>query len=86
MSENSKPNMKSDSSWSLTVEGFTAGTNRALEGLFTLGNGYLHVRGSLEEHLRDAPQNSEYMRMPTNVTAEKFAATGFFRPPGPPTC
>ncbi len=75
MSENSKPNMKSDSSWSLTVEGFTAGTNRALEGLFTLGNGYLHVRGSLEEHLRDAPQNSEYMRMPTNVTAEKFAAT-----------
>jgi len=44
----------------------------------------LHVRGSLEEHLFDAPQNVDYTRRPTNVTAEKFAGSkakwGTFNP------
>jgi len=29
----------------------------AREGLYTQGSGYLHVRGSLEEHVGDSPQN-----------------------------
>lgn len=45
---------------------------KGYEGVFTLGSGYLHVRGSLEEHLADAPQNVSYMRRPANVTAETF--------------
>ncbi|MFZ2654566.1 MAG: glycosyl hydrolase family 65 protein [Victivallales bacterium] len=44
----------------------------AREGLYTQGSGYLHVRGSLEEHVGDSPQNQRYLRMPGNVTAEKF--------------
>ncbi len=61
--------------WVLRESVFAIETNRAYEGLFTLGNGYLHTRGSLEEHLADAPQNHEYLRLPANVTAEKFPAT-----------
>lgn len=59
-------------SWILNQKGFSRETARAYEGLFTLGNGYLHTRGSLEEHLADAPQDSTYLRMPGNVTAENF--------------
>ncbi|MFA6291407.1 MAG: hypothetical protein WC637_06465, partial [Victivallales bacterium] len=44
----------------------------AREGLYTQGSGYLHVRGSLEDHISDSPQNRRYLRMPVNVTAEKF--------------
>ncbi|HEY0868727.1 MAG TPA: hypothetical protein VGE01_15190, partial [Fimbriimonas sp.] len=61
-----------DQEWVLREKGFDADTNRAIEGLFTQGSGYLHLRGSLEEHLSDAPQDEEYLRMPANVTAEKF--------------
>jgi len=61
--------------WSMVETAFDPKTNRAYEGLFALGSGYLHVRGSLEEHLADAPQNTEYMRLPANVTAEKFPET-----------
>ncbi|MCG3148687.1 MAG: Kojibiose phosphorylase [Verrucomicrobiae bacterium] len=55
---------------------FQEQTALAYEGLFTQGSGYLHIRGSLEEHLSDAPQNTRYLRLPANVTAEKFAARG----------
>jgi len=58
--------------WTLTETAFRAATARAYEGLFTLGSGYLHVRGSLEEHLEDSPQNAAPMRMPDSVTSEKF--------------
>ncbi|HBG26478.1 MAG: hypothetical protein A2Y10_06200 [Planctomycetes bacterium GWF2_41_51] len=61
-----------NSEWSLQQTYFSAQEFRASEGLFTQGNGYLHIRGSLEEHLSDCPQNVEYRRKPTNVTAEKF--------------
>ncbi len=60
--------------WTLTETAFRASTARAYEGLFTLGSGYLHVRGSLEEHLEGAPQNDAPVRMPDSVTAEKFAS------------
>jgi trehalose/maltose hydrolase-like predicted phosphorylase len=58
--------------WTITETVFDPSTARAYEGLFTLGSGYLHVRGSLEEHLLDAPQNLDYTRRPANVTSEKF--------------
>ncbi|MFH1745924.1 MAG: glycosyl hydrolase family 65 protein [Planctomycetota bacterium] len=60
-------------SWSIVQSPFEIETARAYEGLFTLGSGYLHVRGSLEEHLADAPQNKAYVRKLANVTSETFA-------------
>jgi kojibiose phosphorylase len=62
-----------DETWTLTETAFRASSARAYEGLFTLGSGYLHVRGSLEEHLEGAPQNAAPVRMPESVTAEKFS-------------
>jgi len=61
--------------WFIEERCFNPATAKAFEGLFTLGSGYLHVRGSLEEHLRDAPQNETYTRLPANVTSEKFRET-----------
>lgn len=61
--------------WTIVESPFRAETAKAYEGLFTLGSGYLHVRGSLEEHLSDAPQSTSYLRVPTNVTAEQFPET-----------
>ena len=58
--------------WTIVEHQFRAETALAYEGLFTLGSGYLHLRGSLEEHLPDAPQNLEYVRRPANVTSECF--------------
>jgi len=60
------------SAWRIVESPFRAGRARAFEGLFTLGSGGLHVRGSLEEHLHNEPQNREYVRRPSNVTAERF--------------
>ncbi|MDH7602044.1 MAG: glycosyl hydrolase family 65 protein [Armatimonadota bacterium] len=61
--------------WVLTETAFDPKTAKAYEGLFTQGSGYLHVRGSLEEHLTDCPQNIDRLRKPTNVTAERFPET-----------
>ncbi|MFN4896844.1 MAG: glycosyl hydrolase family 65 protein [Pseudomonadota bacterium] len=58
--------------WIITEESFDADSNRKVEGLFTIGSGYLHLRGSVEEHFQGAPQNVDYNRMPANVTSEKF--------------
>ncbi len=44
--------------------------NKTYEGLMAQGNGYLHIRGSFEEGLLDAPQNEEYMRTMKSVTTE----------------
>ena len=60
--------------WSIVEPSFNVKTARAYEGLFTQGSGYMHVRGSLEEHLLDDPQNLAYTRMPASVTAEKLPA------------
>jgi len=43
--------------WSIVESAFDATTAKAYEGLFTLGSARLHVRGSFEEHLADAPQD-----------------------------
>ena len=58
--------------WTLTQDGFTSSEALAWESLFTQGSGYLQIRGSFEEKLEDSPQNLEYIRTTTNVSAEKF--------------
>ena len=45
------------------------------EGVFTQGNGYMHVRGSYEENLQGAVQNDTTRRRPDNVTIEKKKPT-----------
>jgi len=60
------------SGWSVVESTFRLEHALAYEGLFTLGSGRLHMRGSLEEHLSGAPQNDSYWRSPTNVTSETF--------------
>lgn len=59
-------------STAISESAFNPKTALAMEGLMTQGSGYLHVRGSLEEHLAEAPQNVRRLRLPANVTAEKF--------------
>ncbi len=61
--------------WKIREASYSAETAKAYEGLFTQGSGYLHVRGSIEEHFSDTPQNVTYTRMPANVTSEKFPET-----------
>ncbi len=61
--------------WSIVEDSFQGRYARAYEGLFTQGSGYLHVRGSLEEHIGGSPQNYTFTRKPVNVTAEKFPET-----------
>ncbi len=65
-----------DENWVLSEpESFALPALKGWEGLFTQGSGYLHVRGSLEEHLSDAAQAVTYLRRPTNVTSEQFPTT-----------
>lgn len=40
----------------LEETGYNPEQNKAYEGMMTQGNGYLHVRGSFEEGLQDAPR------------------------------
>lgn len=60
------------SNWEIIQDEFSLETAQAFEGLFTLGSGYMHTRGSMEEHFGDCPQDSTQLRKPANVTAEKF--------------
>lgn len=60
-----------DNLWCITEEKYSREANKYFEGLFTQGNGYMHVRGSFEEGLQGAVQDEEYLRMPANVTLEK---------------
>ncbi len=60
-----------DQRWCLSENNFEVDLNKYYEGAFTLGSGYLSVRGSLEEGLSDDPQDEEYLRVPANVTLEK---------------
>lgn len=61
-------------SWSI-VEIVDPARAKAFEGLFTLGSGPLHVRGSVEDHPAASPQNVDYSRRATNVTSERFTST-----------
>ena len=62
-----------DDSWILEKHGTDISLLQGTEGLFSLGSGYCHLRSCLEEGLPDDSQNVSYLRMPGNVTAEKFA-------------
>jgi kojibiose phosphorylase len=58
--------------WILSEDCFDAKTSLAYEGLFTIGSGYLHVRGSLEENIEGEPQNITDPRKPIqNASALK---------------
>lgn len=75
MSETSPPppgSRSRDPKWLLHADGFDPRRARHDEGLFTQGSGYLHLRGSLEEALADAPQDADPLREPANVSAEAF--------------
>jgi kojibiose phosphorylase len=61
--------------WALQAAPWRVQHNKHFEALFTLGSGYLNVRASLPEGLGDDPQNVTYMRIPGNVTLEKFRAS-----------
>lgn len=58
--------------WVITEYLFDSLYNTTYEGLFTLGSGYMHIRGSLEEHLSDAEQNYSFEAKPTwNLASDK---------------
>ena len=59
------------SQWCIIEDNYSVDTNKHFEGLFTQGNGYMHVRGSFEEGLEGSLQDEEYLRMPANVTLEE---------------
>lgn len=61
--------------WTIVEREFRKEHAKAYEGLFTIGSGYLHCRGSLPEHMVNAPQNTTFDRRAANVTSEKFPDT-----------
>ncbi|MDR0873611.1 MAG: hypothetical protein LBN27_09155 [Prevotellaceae bacterium] len=62
--------------WILEEKEFKAKTALAYEGLFTLGSGYLHTRGSLEENVGHDPQNITAPKQPVaNASNFDHAAT-----------
>jgi kojibiose phosphorylase len=79
--------------WSIAETAFDVADNRHYEGLLAIGSGTLQQRASLEEGLRDDPQDVEYLRIMGNVTVEQFpdfkSRVGTYLPgvSGPhPTC
>ena len=79
--------------WSIAETAFDVANNRHFEGLLAIGSGTLQQRASLEEGLRDDPQDVDYLRIMGNVTVEEFPAfksrVGTYLPgvTGPhPTC
>ena len=62
--------------WILEETEFKANTALAYEGLFTIGSGYLHTRGSLEENVSNNPQNITSPKQPVaNASNFDHAAT-----------
>ncbi len=69
--DTNKQLLEQEASWCLIEEGYKKDFGKHYEGLFTQGNGYMHIRGSFEEGVSGAVQDEEYLRMPANVTLEK---------------
>ncbi|MHC0037088.1 glycoside hydrolase family 65 protein [Pseudoneobacillus sp. C159] len=67
----SKVSSKEEHNWLIQEEAFNVYQTKHYEGVFTTGNGYLSIRGSHEEGLKEENQAEEYLRLPTNVTLEK---------------
>lgn len=57
----------------MTKESFCKEELKQQEGAYTIGNGYMHIRGSLDFDLPFAPQNDTFWRLPANVTIEEAA-------------
>ena len=64
-----------ENNWILQESEFKVNTAMAYEGLFTLGSGYLHTRGSLEENVGNEPQNITNPR-PAFANASAFKHGG----------
>jgi trehalose/maltose hydrolase-like predicted phosphorylase len=87
------PNEPTSDQWILAEDTFDVALNRHFEGLLAIGSGPLQQRASLEEGLRDDPQDAEFLRIMGNVTVEQFpdfkSRVGTYMPgiSGPhPTC
>ncbi|MEH7438089.1 glycosyl hydrolase family 65 protein [Neobacillus drentensis] len=63
--------MSQKGNWIISEGSFQIDQNKHFEGVFATGNGYLSVRGALEEGVLEENQALEYMRLPMNVTLEK---------------
>lgn len=70
------------STWSIIEPEFEVERTKSFEGLFTQGSGYLHVRGSLEEHLADEPQNGSDSLNPSHVKWGAYVPGLFCPVPG----
>ena len=57
--------------WCIIEKDFDISKNRLYETLFTTGNGYISIRGSLEEGLNNDPQNISYERRVDNISLEQ---------------
>ena len=68
----------------LEEKAFDIDAIRAYEGLMAQGNGYMHLRACHEENVAGYDSSREYVRIPANVTAEKFIPSackyGFYIP------
>lgn len=67
----SQVSLMQENNWLIQEAAFKVNHYKHFEGVFTTGNGYLSVRGSFEEGLKDENQAEEYMRLPMNVSLEK---------------
>ncbi|MEO2074894.1 MAG: glycosyl hydrolase family 65 protein [Bacillus sp. (in: firmicutes)] len=63
--------MSQKENWIISEGPFQIERLKHYEGAFTTGNGYLSIRGALEEGILEEKQSLEYMRLPMNVTLEK---------------
>ncbi|MBN1350379.1 glycoside hydrolase family 65 protein [candidate division KSB1 bacterium] len=63
------------SEWCIIQRKFDVKSHRHYESLFTIGNGYMSLRGAFEEGLPDDPQNLDNPRQPQIVTLEKGRAS-----------
>ena len=62
--------MQIDPLWCIAEDSFDVSCSRIRETLFTTGNGYISIRGCLEEGLSDDPQNLSYERRIDNISLE----------------
>ncbi len=69
-----------DDLWRLAEDGFGAEDFKTFEGLFTLGSGYLHVRGSLEELLAGEPQDQLATGAPGETLVHPLTKAGTYVP------
>lgn len=80
-----EPIAQNSNPWKIYQQSFSEDRLLHYEGLFTLGSGLLHLRGSFEEQVPGEDQGRRYLRLPANVTSEKHESVvshrGTYLPP-----